>query len=192
MPPPGDDVPTWDVLPISNRDGEINPYRPAAKDRLDPITLAGRPETGLEIAHLTRAAFVALCVGAPLASLGPRNAAWYMVTAAVMVAIVLVRFILIVCRPSAGRPEVTVNSEGLTVTDVHGVTRRTTWSDARNVYIGWYSQRQPPTRTAAGTWLHLAESFEQPGRPRADTDCLVPTPLNTLLRGSDPTAALRT
>jgi hypothetical protein len=152
MPPPGDDEPTWDVLPISNRGEEIDQYRPPARDRLDPITLAGRPETGPEIAmHLTSAVSVALLVGAPLASLGPRTVGWYVVTAAVMVAIVLVRFVLIVRRPPAGRPEVTVNSEGLTVTDVHGITRRTAWSDAGNLYLGLYSPRK--VRELYVTWV---------------------------------------
>jgi hypothetical protein len=152
MPPLGDDSPSWDVLPIPNRDEEIDRYRPPARDSLDPIILVGRPETGPEIAmHLTRAASVALLVGAPLASLGPRTVGWYLVTATVMVAIVLVRFVLIVRRPPAGRPEVTVNSEGLTVTDVHGITRRTAWSDAGNLYLGLYSPRK--VRELYVTWV---------------------------------------
>jgi hypothetical protein len=101
--------------------------------------------------HLTSAVSVALLVGAPLASLGPRTVGWYVVTAAVMVAIVLVRFVLIVRRPPAGRPEVTVNSEGLTVTDVHGITRRTAWSDAGNLYLGLYSPRK--VRELYVTWV---------------------------------------
>ena len=152
MPPLGDDAPTWDVLPIANRDKEIDRYRPPATDCLDPVTLVGRTETRTDNARdLGRAAFIALVVGGPLASLGPRNVAWYAVTGAVMVGIVLVRLVLVLHRPSVGRPEVTVSSEGLAVTDVHGVTRRAAWSDADNLFIAWYSKRR--VRELYVTWV---------------------------------------
>jgi len=152
MPPLGDDAPAWDVLPISHRDKEIDRYRPPETDRLDPVRLVGRPETRADKAmDLCRTVFVALLVGGPLASLGPRTVGWYVVTGAVMVAIVLVRLVRMLHRHSGGRPEVTVSSEGLTVTDVYGVTRRVAWSDAGNLFIGWYSPRR--IRELYVTWV---------------------------------------
>jgi hypothetical protein len=152
MPPLGDDAPTWDVLPIANRDEEIDRYRPPAADRRDPVRLVGRAETGPEKArHALRAVFIALLVGSPMASLGPRTVGWYVATGAVMMTIILVRLVFVLRHPSGGRPEVTVSSEGLTVTDVHGVTRRVAWSDAGNLFIGWYSPRQ--VRELYVTWV---------------------------------------
>ena len=152
MPALGDDEPTWDVLPMSKRDETIDRYRPPAADRPDPVTLVGRAEGPADRAgHILRAAFVALLVGGLLVSLGPRNAGWYVVTATVMATIILVRIALVARHSSGGRPEVAVSSEGLTVTDVHGVTRRTTWSEAGNLYIGWYSQRE--VRELYLTWV---------------------------------------
>ncbi len=152
MPPLGDDPPTWDVLPISNQETGIDPYRPPAQDRLDPVMLVGRAETRAEkLRDLGGAGFVALLVGGPLASLGPRTTQSFAATGALMAAIVLVRLVRVVRRPSSGRPEVTASSEGLTVTDVHGVTRRVAWSDADNLFIGWYSPRQ--VRELYMTWV---------------------------------------
>jgi len=152
MPPLGDDVPTWDVLPIPNREEEIDHYRPPAADRQDPVRLVGRAETGPEKAMpVLRSVSIALLVGSAMNSLGPRTVGWYVATGAVMVIIVLVRLVLIVRRPPAGRPEVTVNSEGLTVTDVHGITRRAAWSDAGNLYLGLYSPRK--VRELYVTWV---------------------------------------
>jgi hypothetical protein len=153
MPPPGDDVPTWDVLPIPHPDEENE--RPGSRDQLDPLTVTGKLDGGLQVAlRLARdvllavwlgaslGGFLALLVGAPFVGSVPRNPSWFAVTAALMVATVLVRFVLRALRPSLSPPEVTVNSEGLTVTDVHGLTRRTTWADATNLYVGWYSRRK--------------------------------------------------
>lgn len=142
MPPLGDDSPTWDVLPIPNRDEGIDRYRPPAADRLDPVVLVGRADNGSEKAtQVLRAVFLALLLGAPLASLGPRSVGWYVATGAVMMTIVLVRLVLVLRQPPGCRPELTVSSEGLTMTDIHGTTRRTSWSDAGNLYMGWYSPR---------------------------------------------------
>jgi hypothetical protein len=152
MPPPGDDGPTWDVFPSPNRDKGIEEYRPPAADRLDPVTLVGRAETAADkAAHLLRAVFIALLVGGPVASLGPRTPSWYVVTVVVMVTIMLGRLVHVLRHPTGGRPVVTVSSEGLTVTDVHGVTRRTPWSDAGNLYLGWYSPRK--VRELYLTWV---------------------------------------
>ena len=152
MPPLGDDVPTWDVLPIPNREEEIDHYRPPAADRQDPVRLVGRAETGPEKAMpVLRSVFIALLVGSAMNSLGPRTVGWYVATGAVMVIIVLVRLALVLRHPSGRQPEVTVNCEGLTVTDVHGITRRTVWSDAGSLYIGWYSPRK--VRELYLTWV---------------------------------------
>jgi hypothetical protein len=104
--------------------------------------LAGRGDNGSEkTTQVLRAVFLALFVGAPLASLGPRDVGWYVATGALMMTIVLVRLVLVLRRPPGYPPELTVSSEGLTLTDVHGVTRMTSWSDAGNLYMGWYSPR---------------------------------------------------
>jgi len=51
MPPLDDDAPTWELLPIPNQGEEIDRYRPPAKDRLDPITLVGKPDKPLRRFH---------------------------------------------------------------------------------------------------------------------------------------------
>ncbi len=142
MPRPGDDPATWDVRPNPYADEGIDRYRPPAADRLDPVVLVGRADNGSEKAtQVMRAVLLALLVGAPLASLGPRSVGWYVATGAVMMTIVLVRLVLVLRQPPGCRPELTASSEGLTVTDIHGITRRTSWSDAGNLYMGWYSPR---------------------------------------------------
>jgi hypothetical protein len=152
MPPLGDDPPTWDVFPSPNRDKGIEDYRPPVADRLDPVTLVGRAETPADKAmQLLRAVFIAMLVGGPVASLGPRTLGWYVATGVLMVTIVLARLVYVLRHPSGGRPVVTVSSEGLTVTDVHGVTRRTPWSDAGNLYLGLYSPRK--VRELYLTWV---------------------------------------
>ncbi len=143
MPAPGDDEPTWDVLPNPSRTGEIVGYQPPAQDRHDPVRLVGTPETWADKARIvSRAAFVGVFVAGPMASLGPRTVGWYVVIGAVMAAIIGVRVVLVLRHPEEGRAEVTASSEGLSVTDVHGVTRRTTWSDAGSLYLGWFSRRR--------------------------------------------------
>lgn len=142
MPPPGDDSPAWDVLPNPHGDEGIDHYRPPAADRLDPIVLVGRADGGSERAmQVLRAVFLSLLLGAPLASLGPRTVGWYVATGAMMATVVLVRLVLVLRQPPTCRPEITASSEGLAVTDVHGITRRTPWSGAGNLYMGWYSPR---------------------------------------------------
>jgi hypothetical protein len=88
-----------------------------------------------------RTVFLALMLGAPLASLGPRSVGWYVATGAVTMTIVLVRLVHVLRQPPGCRPELTVSSEGLAVTDIHGITRRSSWSNAGNLYMGWYSRR---------------------------------------------------
>ena len=142
MPALGDDPPMWDVLPNPNRDEGIDHYRPPASDRLDPVVLVGRADGGSEKAtQVLRAVFLALLLGAPLASLGPRSVGWYVATGAMMITIVLGRLVLVLRQPPTYRPELTASSEGLTVTDIHGISRRTPWSDVGNLYLGWYSPR---------------------------------------------------
>ena len=142
MSAPGDAEPTWDVLPIPARTGEIVRYQPPAQDQHDRVTLTGTPETWADKARtVSRSALVGVFVAGPMASLGPRSVGWYMVIGAVMAAIIGIRFVLVLRHPEGGRPEVTASSEGLSLTDVHGVTRRTTWSDAGNLYLGWFLRR---------------------------------------------------
>jgi hypothetical protein len=150
--PPIDDEPTWEVLPVPHQGTEIDRYRPPAKDRLDPVVIVGRAETQAQRLHgVTSAAVVALLIGGPLASLGPRNALSYVAVGAVMVAIVSVRLVQVLRRPLGCRPEVTVSAEGLSAIDAHGITRTATWSDVGNLFIGWYSNRR--VRELYVTWI---------------------------------------
>ena len=150
--PPLDDEPTWELLPIPHEGTDIDRYRPPAKDRLDPVAIVGRAETRAQrLRGVLSAATVALLVGGPLASLGPRNTLWYEATGALMAAIVAVRLVQVLRRPLGFRPEVTAGAEGLNATDVHGITRTTTWSDAGDLYVGWYTTRR--VRELYLTWI---------------------------------------
>jgi len=55
---------------------------------------------------------------------------WYMATGVAMALLILVRLIPAIRAPAWGQPQVTVDAEGLAVTDVAGVTRTVAWSEA--------------------------------------------------------------
>ena len=150
--PPTDGEPTWEVLPLPHQGTEIDRYRPPAKDRLDPVVIVGRAETQTQrLQGVTSAGVVALLVGGALSNLGSRNALSYVVVGAVMVAIVSVRLVQVLRRPLRCRPEITASAEGLSATDVHGITRTATWSSIDNLYLGWYSNRR--VRELYLTWI---------------------------------------
>jgi hypothetical protein len=136
MPPSGDDPQTWDVWQRPVGKDELDRYRPPAKDRPDPITLTGQPDKRRRrYRRAARVATLAISFGLSLATMGLRNVTWDVSIAGVVVLLVLGAILIARQAPVWKQPEITVNGENLTVTDVTGVTRTVAWSDIERVHL---------------------------------------------------------
>ena len=135
MPPSGDDPQTWEVWRSPASRNQVDRYRPPAKGRPDPVTLVGGPDKPLR--RFKRLFWVA-AMGVPyLALLKTWVAPSIGLPIAICLGISLLASIIVVAKrhPVWQPPEVTVNGENLTVTDVAGITRTAAWSDVDRLVL---------------------------------------------------------
>lgn len=151
MPTVGEDPPTWEVLRSSSMRDEVDRYRPPPLGKPDPLTLVGRPDKLIRRIGMplwvasTCAPFVGVVV-----SWMP--AAFRVLTVAGVVASVLVAVLVVATTRRAWKaPEVTVNGEQLTASDVAGVTRTVAWSDVTRLVLS--SASAGFTEEVHLTWL---------------------------------------